>query len=72
MIWKNALRDNPPVHNQEILIAVEGVYYLTQYDGEKNLFVLKEDRKQHFEASELGEPIYWLEIEAPPRVRTEY
>jgi hypothetical protein len=66
MKWKNALLDDLPADQQEALIAVDGVYYVTLYDAARKVFVLKEDRKEFFELSEAGDPVYWVEINVPP------
>jgi hypothetical protein len=71
MKWNNALRDAPPVHNQEVLISVEGVYYVTTYDAGKNWYVLRDDKRQHFEPSERN-VFYWVAIEDAPRTRQDY
>jgi hypothetical protein len=71
MNWKSTNRDALPGHNEEVLLSVEGVNYLTIYDANAGVFRLKEDRNTHFLPCE---GTYWLEIDGPSvtSARDEY
>jgi hypothetical protein len=62
MKWKNVHRDRPPGDGQLILLSVNGVYYLTYYDAEKELFRLKEEPDSFFTKDERFS-MYWLAFE---------
>jgi hypothetical protein len=64
MNWKNANRDPLPTHEQNVLVAIDGVYYITIFDLNHNVFRLAEDLKSCFGIRD-EEPIYWLEIDSP-------
>jgi hypothetical protein len=59
MKWKNVLLDELPGHEQEVLISVKGIYYLTKFNAEEKRFYLIEDPESFFELA--GNIIYWTE-----------
>lgn len=63
MKWKNANRDDLPLHKQEVLITVDGINYIATYDALKKVFNLNNNPGASFSA--LNKTIYWMEIEAP-------
>jgi hypothetical protein len=65
MKWKNASRDRLPQDKQDVLIAVQGIYYHTVYHADDKAFVVKYDNGQRFEITNQGEPVYWAEIDGP-------
>jgi hypothetical protein len=71
MKWKNANLDELPAHEQNVLIAVDGIYYLTIFDANSKVFRLAGDLKSTFEILET-QPIYWLPIDVPPQERNAY
>jgi hypothetical protein len=70
MIWHNSLKDAQPVNNQVILASVDGVCYLTVFDSERNVYVLKDDEKQFFDP--LKQSLYWVSITDAPFTMEEY
>ncbi len=72
MKWNNALRDKLPKNGQEVLICVEGVYYVARFDSNAKSFRLVGDPSTSFEISSMH-TIYWIEITGPSRIaRDEY
>jgi hypothetical protein len=65
MEWKNVHRDSPPGHGQEILLSVDGIYYITQYDSEKNVYRLRDEPLSYFSPADRSS-MYWLMIDEPP------
>jgi hypothetical protein len=68
MEWRSATRDTLPVHHQEVLISVRGIYYLTQYDEKIKVFRMVEDPDNFFGLDD-DLHIYWLPIIEPDRMR---
>jgi hypothetical protein len=71
MKWKNAQRDELPANDQEVLVSYEGIYYITVFNSERKVFVLREDKRQHFDIEE-HIPLYWMEMADPPHERSGY
>jgi hypothetical protein len=71
MKWNNVHRDKLPPDGQHTLLAVNGIYYLTFYDGKRGYFRLKDDPESYFTVEE-GPSMYWTEIDEPPHVRDDY
>jgi hypothetical protein len=61
MNWKNVHRDQLPEHDEEVLLSMKGVYYLTTFDGNQNVFRLKEEPESFFEIT-IGVPMYYISI----------
>jgi hypothetical protein len=57
MKWFNSIRDGFPQHNDEVLIAVKGVYHVAIYDSHDKAYRSKRNQKIIFRASQ--ETIYW-------------
>ena len=64
--WKNTALDNFPEHEQNVLISVEGVYYMTIYDANQKVFRLTDDLNSTFDPAEF-QSIYWLPIDQYPQ-----
>jgi hypothetical protein len=58
MKWNNANVDNLPSHGQEVLICVDGVYYIAVYDTPNNSFMLNNRSRQVYNPKEVL--IYWV------------
>lgn len=71
MKWKNVHHDAPPGDGDRVLLAVNGVYYLTFFDKARGIFRLQDDPDSYFTPSE-STSMYWTEIEEPPHVRDAY
>jgi hypothetical protein len=65
MKWKNVHKDALPADGQQVLLAVEGIYYCTTYSAERRIFRLK-DEPDSFFAVEDNAIYYWVEIDEPP------
>ena len=63
MKWYNAEKDELPSHNEEVLISVNGVYYITVYNRTEDHFYLKEQPDTFFSVGHV--PIYWTQFENP-------
>jgi hypothetical protein len=63
MKWYNALVDQSPKHHQQVLVSVDGIYYMAVYDEEKNYFV-SDDEDQNILNSKSG-VIYWTHLMVP-------
>jgi hypothetical protein len=63
MKWKNAIIDKPPQSGQDVLICVNGVYYIATFDSEIPVFKLKEEPTASFDPNE--HLIYWTEFTNP-------
>lgn len=59
MKWKNASIDDPPKNNQDLLIVVNGVYYVAYYCMPRNIYCLKDFPEVFFKPDECL--IYWSE-----------
>jgi hypothetical protein len=60
MHWNNSQVDGLPKDREEILISVDGVYYIAMYDEEKKLFRVENEQKEtFFRVNE--QVIYWTE-----------
>jgi hypothetical protein len=70
MIWHNAQKDAPPANNQVVLVSVDGVYYITVYDVDRDVYVLRDDKKQYFDPAE--QPFYWIPVTDAPLTRDDY
>jgi hypothetical protein len=66
MKWKNTLKDKPPEHNQEVLISVDGVYYIAIYDDKEKVFRVQYKKLLIFPAN--NHLIYWTEFYDPQSV----
>jgi hypothetical protein len=60
MNWNNAQKDKLPLHEQEVLVSVDGIYYITTYDSSQKIFRLKESPETFFTPEE--KVIYWTDI----------
>jgi hypothetical protein len=69
MRWNNAERDDLPAHNEEVLICVNGVYYITIYNSIENNFYLKEEPDTFFTIGK--QSIYWTQFESPSDAASE-
>ncbi len=63
MKWKNAKHDDLPLHDQEVLITVDGINYIATYDKVNKAFKVNND--PGFVFSSNNKTIYWVEIFAP-------
>jgi hypothetical protein len=63
MKWKNALIEKPPQNDQEVLISVDGVYYIARYDAFQNVFKLRDSPEVHFSSD--NNLVYWTEYTDP-------
>jgi hypothetical protein len=63
MKWKNALLDKPPQSGQTVLISVDGVYYITDYDLQKSVYRLRKKPDIFFDPKKYK--IYWTELTNP-------
>jgi hypothetical protein len=70
MNWKNVSRDKSPDDGQQVLLSVDGVYYLTIYHKPSNTYQLKDQAGQFFSPGE-SPAMYWLEIEDPTQGSAE-
>ena len=62
MNWKNALKDELPNNEQEVLISVRGIYYVAIYKAPLKGFEISE----HDGFIPLNNAqIYWTEIKVP-------
>lgn len=71
MNWKNAQIDDPPEDGEEVLVSVDGIYYLTRYDASEGVYRLKDALGQYFSPSESTQ-MYWLELNGPRIARDDY
>jgi hypothetical protein len=62
--WKNVHIDRLPLDGQEVLLTVEGVYYMTRYDAAKEVFRLKDEPHSYFSVAD-KQLMYWLEMGEP-------
>jgi hypothetical protein len=61
MKWKNAVKDTLPPDNEEVLISVNGVNYISIFKADKNLFKIENEQLDtHFRTDE--HTIYWTEV----------
>jgi hypothetical protein len=63
MNWNNASVDALPADGQEVLMSVDGVYYIGIYKSHEQIFKLKDQPDQHFKLTEYR--IYWTEFTNP-------
>jgi hypothetical protein len=61
--WLNAAKDGRPVHMQQVLVCVNGVYHVTLYDEQHKKFRLMENPRSFF--SPENQVIYWTEVIDP-------
>jgi hypothetical protein len=71
MKWKNANRDELPKHDQDVLISVDGVYYIAFFDEGVKAFRIRNQMGLIFEIGGT-DAIYWMNFESPPQERTGY
>jgi hypothetical protein len=60
MKWYNAQRDELPSDGQQVLVSVNGVYYITVFDEKEKKFRLRDQQQTFFHADEYL--IYWTEF----------
>ena len=60
MKWKSPGRESLPEDKQEVLISVEGVYYVAVFDAVKTLFRVEEELKETVFRPE-DQRIFWSE-----------
>jgi hypothetical protein len=64
MEWFNASIDEHPKHGQEVLISVDGIYYMAIYDG-----MLKQFKTRDADSKVISSPrnsiIYWTPLDSP-------
>jgi hypothetical protein len=61
MNWNNTQGDGLPGNEEEVLIAVEGVYYIALFDKIRKTFFVNEEQKQ--KSFKVGDhQIYWTEF----------
>jgi hypothetical protein len=65
MNWRNAHTDPLPSDGQEVLLAVDGIYYCTTFVAGARAFKLKEAPDTFFLLAD-GLSYYWVEIGEPP------
>jgi hypothetical protein len=61
MKWKSAHKSELPKNGEQILISVDGIYYLAVYEAELGLFRPRGERNVFF--NPLENLIYWTEVE---------
>jgi hypothetical protein len=66
MKWKNAVTDGPPQDKEQVLISVEGVYYIATYHAPDRLFRVYDQIAGYFFIDK--QLIYWTEFHNPPGV----
>ncbi len=64
MKWFNAQRDELPHPDQQVLISVNGVYYICRFDASNRRFIIKEEDKNSVFAID-DYLIYWTHFEDP-------
>jgi hypothetical protein len=62
MKWYNSLVDEPPLHMQEVVISVDGIYYLAIYNAQSKRFDLRDEARGLEGSSNL---IYWTHASVP-------
>jgi hypothetical protein len=60
--WKNVHRDDPPQDGQLVILSVNGICYLTEYDSGHGVYRLRDDRQQIFSPAD-SVIMYWLETD---------
>jgi hypothetical protein len=60
MKWNNAQRDELPGDQEQVLISVNGVYYIAVYDATERKFRLRDEWESSFAADDYL--IYWTEF----------
>ena len=64
MRWNNAQKDKLPEEGQQVLISVNGIYYICAYDaGERAFKIRDESRETVFTVDDYL--IYWTEFVDP-------
>jgi hypothetical protein len=64
MRWYNAQKDKLPEDGQQVLISVNGVYYICKYQEEKRQFKIEDElRETAFKVDDYM--IYWTEFVDP-------
>ena len=59
MNWKNTEKDELPEDMEEVLISVDGVYYISTYHAQKKTFTVENELQETF--FKVGErQIYWV------------
>jgi hypothetical protein len=64
MKWKNARNDGPPRDKEQVLISVEGVYYIAVYDAQDRSFKVY-DHLESFRFHIDKQAIYWTVFTDP-------
>ncbi len=61
MDWKNAQIDALPNDGDQVLIAVNGIYYFAKYNKKANSFSVKKDNDiRYFAATSAA--VYWTQM----------
>jgi hypothetical protein len=60
MKWFNTNTDKLPMHNQETLISVNGVYHIAVYDSDNKVFKSVRDQDLIFRIDQTQ--IYWTKF----------
>jgi hypothetical protein len=55
--WNNASVDPPPKDEEEVVVCINGVYYLAVYDAENNCYRRKLQSGESFDPTQAT--IYW-------------
>lgn len=61
--WKNTLNDELPSDKQDLIVSVDGVYYMAVYDAAGQRFTLKYEIGAFFSVENTS--IYWKELTPP-------
>ncbi len=67
MKWYNAHKDLLPAHEQQVLISVNGVYYITTYDCKNQAFRLLMQPENYFGLTDEA-TLYWAEFRNEPQL----
>jgi hypothetical protein len=67
MYWKNSIADGTPVESRQVLISVNGVYYLSTYDNPTRCFVVPLSSRENLVFCPEDVTVYWTDfLQAPP------
>lgn len=64
MKWLNARTDKLPEHNQQVLVSVDGVYYMATFDAGNKCFILITEPPRTLVYSD-KHSIYWTAVTDP-------
>ena len=64
MKWYNAQRDLLPDDGQQVLISLNGVYFICRFDARNRLFKISEEESESFYKVD-EYLIYWTHFEDP-------